>query len=112
MRFVSKPNVNFLVDVQWMHSWFQVGHGYVTCASIYCGPDVDFGNGPCLWIDNLDDAEVLEFLAIDVELTILIESIEIQKYLNKLSISTTNYSAWQYFRVFLIPLAHFGPVKI
>eukprot|EP00750_Incisomonas_marina_P009985 INCI16205.2.p1 GENE.INCI16205.2~~INCI16205.2.p1 ORF type:complete len:844 (-),score=149.57 INCI16205.2:102-2633(-) len=34
-----------------------VGNGVVTCASVYCGPDVDFGSGPCLWIDNLDRAE-------------------------------------------------------
>jgi DNA polymerase-1 len=37
-----------------------VGNGYVTCASIYSGPDFDYGlgDGPgtCLWIDNLDDA--------------------------------------------------------
>jgi hypothetical protein len=37
-----------------------VGNGYVTCASIYSGPDFDYGlgNGPgtVLWIDNLDDA--------------------------------------------------------
>ncbi len=32
-------------------------HGYVTCASIYCGDDIDFGSGPHLWIDNLDDAK-------------------------------------------------------
>lgn len=31
-----------------------VGHGRVTCLSIYCGPDVDFGSGPKLWIDTLD----------------------------------------------------------
>jgi DNA polymerase-1 len=34
-----------------------VGNGVVTCASVYCGPDVDFGSGPCLWVDNLDSAE-------------------------------------------------------
>lgn len=37
-----------------------VGNGYVTCASIYSGPDFDYGlgDGPGtrLWIDNLDDA--------------------------------------------------------
>jgi hypothetical protein len=33
-----------------------VGNGYVTCASVYGGPDLDFGTGPRLWIDNLDDA--------------------------------------------------------
>jgi len=37
-----------------------VGNGYVTCASIYSGPDFDYGlgDGPgtALWIDNLDDA--------------------------------------------------------
>ncbi len=36
-----------------------VGNGTVTCASIYSGPDVDFGNGKggVLWIDNLDEAQ-------------------------------------------------------
>jgi hypothetical protein len=37
-----------------------VGNGYVTCISVYAGPDFDFGlgNGPgtTLWVDNLDDA--------------------------------------------------------
>ena len=37
-----------------------VGNGYVTCVSIYSGPDFDYGlgHGPgaALWIDNLDDA--------------------------------------------------------
>ncbi|KAL7574516.1 hypothetical protein ACA910_015872 [Epithemia clementina (nom. ined.)] len=37
-----------------------VGNGYVTCLSMYAGPDFDYGlgDGPgtCLWIDNLDDA--------------------------------------------------------
>ena len=32
-----------------------VGNGQVTCATIYSGPDVDFGSGPggTLWIDNV-----------------------------------------------------------
>ncbi|OQS03587.1 DNA polymerase I [Thraustotheca clavata] len=34
-----------------------VGNGNVTCLSIYSGPDVDFGNGPYVWVDNLDAAE-------------------------------------------------------
>ena len=36
-----------------------VGHGKVTCVSIFSGPDVDYGDGPgkALWIDNLDDAD-------------------------------------------------------
>lgn len=37
-----------------------VGNGYVTCASIYSGPNFDYGlgekPGSTLWIDNLDDA--------------------------------------------------------
>jgi len=37
-----------------------VGNGYVTCVSMYSGPDFDYGlgDGPgtVLWIDNLDDA--------------------------------------------------------
>lgn len=31
-----------------------VGNGKVICLSIYCGPDINFGNGPYLWIDNYD----------------------------------------------------------
>lgn len=34
-----------------------VGHGKIICASIYCGPEFDFGNGPRIWINNLDEAE-------------------------------------------------------
>jgi hypothetical protein len=37
-----------------------VGNGFVTCASIYSGPNFDYGlgDGPgtALWIDNLDDS--------------------------------------------------------
>jgi DNA polymerase-1 len=33
-----------------------VGHGTVICASIYCGPDVDFGGGARIWIDNYGKA--------------------------------------------------------
>eukprot|EP01082_Thalassiosira_pseudonana_P008832 g7700.t1 g7700 contig26:83324-86755(+) len=40
-----------------------VGHGYVTCISVYSGEDFDYGlgDGPgtMLWIDNLDDAKDL-----------------------------------------------------
>ncbi len=34
-----------------------VGTGNVICVSIYVGPDVDFGTGSRVWIDNLDGAE-------------------------------------------------------
>lgn len=37
-----------------------VGHGRIICATIYCGPDIDFGNGPRVWIDNLDDDSTLQ----------------------------------------------------
>jgi hypothetical protein len=33
-----------------------VGNGRIICASIFAGPDLDFGNGPRIWIDNLDGA--------------------------------------------------------
>lgn len=35
-----------------------VGNGRVICASAYCGPHVDFGSGPLVWIPNLDATEV------------------------------------------------------
>lgn len=34
-----------------------VGNGTVICASVFAGPDIDFGNGPRLFIDNYADAE-------------------------------------------------------
>lgn len=46
-----------VIDLR-LDSQSPVGNGVVTCMSIFSGPDVDFGNGPRLWIDNLDDAEV------------------------------------------------------
>ena len=33
-----------------------IGNGKVICASIYCGPSHNFGNGSRIWIDNLDQA--------------------------------------------------------
>jgi DNA polymerase-1 len=38
-----------------------VGHGKVTCVSIFSGRDVDYGDGPgkALWIDNLDSSQGL-----------------------------------------------------
>ena len=40
-----------------------VGHGYVTCLSVYSGPDFDYGlpggPGTMLWVDNLDDSHGL-----------------------------------------------------
>ena len=36
-----------------------VGHGSILCAQCFIGPDVDFGNGPRLFIDNYADASDL-----------------------------------------------------
>jgi len=40
-----------------------VGKGKIICASAFCGPDVDFGNGPRLFIDNFAQNKdlILEF---------------------------------------------------
>ncbi len=40
-----------------------VGNGQVICASAFIGPDINFGNGPRLLIDNFADAEgtLMEF---------------------------------------------------
>lgn len=40
-----------------------VGNGKVICATCFIGPDVNFGNGPRLFIDNYADAKdlILEF---------------------------------------------------
>jgi len=37
----------------WLPKLTPYGHGEVTCFSIYCGDDVDFGTGPRLWVDNM-----------------------------------------------------------
>lgn len=35
-----------------------VGHGRMTCFSIYCGPSANFGNGKNrLWVDVLDGGD-------------------------------------------------------
>ncbi|PRP82180.1 hypothetical protein PROFUN_10451 [Planoprotostelium fungivorum] len=34
-----------------------VGQGKIICISIYCGPNVDFGNGPKIWVDNFGECE-------------------------------------------------------
>ena len=34
-----------------------VGNGICICASAFIGPDVDFGNGPRLFIDNFADSK-------------------------------------------------------
>lgn len=35
-----------------------VGHGRITCFSIYCGPSANFGDGKNrLWVDVLDGGE-------------------------------------------------------
>lgn len=40
-----------------------VGKGNIICASVFIGPDVDFGNGPRLFIDNYAEAHdvIMEF---------------------------------------------------
>lgn len=40
-----------------------VGTGTIICASVFAGPDINFGNGPRLFIDNYADANdvILEF---------------------------------------------------
>jgi len=38
----------------WSPSLSPYGNGEVICFSIFCGPDLDFGNGEQLFVDNLD----------------------------------------------------------
>ena len=37
--------------------------GQVICWSIYCGDDVDFGNGPRIFIDNMDEDPTSNYLS-------------------------------------------------
>lgn len=46
------------VDPRWQSP---VGNALLISASIYCGPDADFGAGPHLWIDNANEHLALEF---------------------------------------------------
>ncbi len=40
-----------------------VGNGKIICATVFVGPDIDFGSGPRLFIDNYADADgiIMEF---------------------------------------------------
>ena len=40
-----------------------IGNGKIICASAFAGPDIDFGSGPRLFIDNYADAQdvIMEF---------------------------------------------------
>jgi hypothetical protein len=53
--FVVSPSQVADIDVK---SRSPVGQGRVICASIYSGPNIDYGSGPCVWIDNIDPAKV------------------------------------------------------
>lgn len=62
-RLMALPASKFhAVDTECSHIDLKTqspyGNGRVICLSVYSGPDIDFGNGPRLWVDNLDDAEV------------------------------------------------------
>ena len=60
-QVMALSNREFAVDTEVSHievtEQSPVGNGRVICASVFAGPDLDFGTGPCLWIDNMDDAE-------------------------------------------------------
>lgn len=36
-----------------------IGQGKIICFSIYCGSDLDFGNGPRVWVDTMGECEGL-----------------------------------------------------
>jgi hypothetical protein len=60
----ADPNILHACDTEVMEIDIKVvgpvGNGYVTCLSVYSGPEFDYGlgDGPgtALWVDNLDDA--------------------------------------------------------
>jgi hypothetical protein len=60
----ADPNILHACDTEVMNINLKevgpIGNGYVTCASVYSGPEFDYGlgqgPGTTLWIDNLDDA--------------------------------------------------------
>jgi hypothetical protein len=59
----ADPNIFHACDTEVMDIDLKevgpTGNGYVTCVSVYSGPDFDYGfgtKGTTLWIDNLDDA--------------------------------------------------------
>ena len=64
MPVIQKSAISILRNLQLVFSisicdsiLFIIGNGKLICASIYCGPNYDFGNGPRIWIDNLDSSE-------------------------------------------------------
>jgi DNA polymerase-1 len=38
-----------------------VGNGRIICFSIYCGPELDFGHGPRIWVDTLRNPGIPPF---------------------------------------------------
>ncbi|CAJ1398173.1 unnamed protein product [Effrenium voratum] len=55
---LRQPGVFHAIDTEvqgWSPGRTPYGHGEVICWSIYCGDQVDFGSGPRLFIDNLDE---------------------------------------------------------
>lgn len=46
----------------WEPALSPYGHGEIICFSIYCGDDVNFGSGPRLWVDNLNEDGTLRDL--------------------------------------------------
>ena len=59
----SVPNRIHAWDTETLHINVKeespVGHGQIICAQCFAGPDLDFGNGPRLFIDNYADSSDL-----------------------------------------------------
>ena len=61
----AKPNIFHACDTEVMNIDLKrvgpIGNGFVTCFSMYSGPDFDYGlgggPGQALWVDNLDESE-------------------------------------------------------
>lgn len=54
---LRSPDRYHAIDVEtrnWEPGMQMYGVGEVICWSVYCGSDIDFGNGPRLWINNFD----------------------------------------------------------
>lgn len=72
LRQLSGPNYFHACDTEVMDLDLNiegpVGHGKCTCVSIYVGPDLDFGNGPRIWIGS-SSSFFLVFLSFSLSLS-------------------------------------------
>eukprot|EP00930_Biecheleria_cincta_P006900 TRINITY_DN1079_c0_g1_i4.p1 TRINITY_DN1079_c0_g1~~TRINITY_DN1079_c0_g1_i4.p1 ORF type:complete len:716 (+),score=152.61 TRINITY_DN1079_c0_g1_i4:1422-3569(+) len=85
---LRSPDRYHAIDVEtrnWEPGMQLYGVGEVICWSVYCGSDVDFGNGPRLWINNCDPEDGGKLLGLVEYFKTYLEDERIQKVFHNYS---------------------------